>query len=82
MHLDSNYPNRFSQPNLLAFSCSLLFENPREKLPKGASLTQYIVGIVADQSSKMAATIIGLRTLSPIGSIRNTECSKNMDMRR
>ena len=28
-------------------------------MPKGPSTTQYIVGIVADQHSKMAATIIG-----------------------
>ena len=28
-------------------------------MPKGASPTQYIGGIVADQSSKMAASIIG-----------------------
>ena len=28
-------------------------------MPKGPSTTQYIGGIVADQLSKMAATIIG-----------------------
>ena len=29
-------------------------------MPKGPSTTQYIGGIVADQLSKMAATIIGI----------------------
>ena len=39
----------------------ILRENARSEknLPKGPSTTQYIGGIVADQLSKMAATIIG-----------------------
>ena len=32
-------------------------------MPKGPSTTQYIGGIVADQLSKMAATITGSRVL-------------------
>ena len=32
-------------------------------MPKGPSTTQYIGGIVADQLSKMAATIIGSKCM-------------------
>ena len=44
--------NKISQPNKCLFSVCF------SKI-KGASLTQYLGGIVANQSSKMAAIIIG-----------------------
>ena len=53
----------FARQILKHFFRNLIFENPlsikRKKLPKGPLTTQYIGGIVADQLSKMAATIIG-----------------------
>ena len=54
-----------------------------KKMPKGASPTQYIGGIVANQSSNMAATMVGSnvnpdldlhclpRPISPLRQVRN-----------